>query len=64
MNSTMKVSRVVDDGDRTLLYPEKRDSNPFFDYHVIVPKGTEIKPGDTVEYEPYGFNFGRFVRKV
>lgn len=46
-----KVTNVVRDGDRTLLYIEKH-------YYIIVGKDSIINVGDEIEYEPYGVNFG------
>jgi len=53
--SRMKVSRTDDQGDRVLVYGNRDD------YHVICPKGTQVKPGETIMFEPYGVNFGFMV---
>lgn len=58
MNSFINISRVEDEGDRVLLY-DKSD-----DYHIIASRKDQVKVGDEVEYDPYGVNFGWFVRKV
>jgi hypothetical protein len=54
----LKVKRIVFDGDRILYY----DDDP--SYHVIGFKKQDIQVGDTIKYEPYGFNFGLFVAKL
>lgn len=58
-NSTMIVARVVNDGDRKLIY----DNIPGrMGYHVIADSKNDVKIGDQIEYEPYGANFGWFER--
>lgn len=48
------IERIVDEGDRVLLYGERDD------YHVITSqqKSAGLRPGDVITYEPYGANFG------
>lgn len=52
------ISRVDDQGDRVLLF----GSNP--NYHIIASPKDGVKAGDEIEFEPYGWNFGWFKRKV
>lgn len=54
----MKVLRKENEGDRTLLYA----ANPI--YHVIADPAVNVEVGDTVEFKPYGVNFGWFLRVV
>lgn len=58
-NETMVVSRVEIDGNRLLLYDKKPGA---LNYHIIANINTEVKAGDRIEFEPYGLNFGWFVR--
>ncbi len=58
-NETMVVSKIKIDGNRLLLYDKK--SGPL-NYHVIANIKEEVKAGDRIEFEPYGANFGWFVR--
>jgi len=57
----MEVGEIEVQAGRVLLIPKKDKGF----YHVITTKkeikGLEI--GDTIEYEPYGGNFGLFVAK-
>lgn len=53
----MVVEEIVDDGDRKILYGSKKG------YHLIADPNAEVQIGDTVEYEPCGFNFGWFRGK-
>lgn len=48
----MKVLKIVDEGDRLLLYGK----DPSF--HVIARPTDTVKVGDSIAYEPYGVNFG------
>ena len=57
-NRFINVSRVDNQGDRVLLYGKSED------YHVIAERDDEVRVGDEIEYDPYGANFGWFVRKV
>lgn len=54
---TMKVVRIVPEGDRTLLY----GTDPH--YHVIAKPNEDVKVGDEIIYEPYGGNFGWYKGK-
>ena len=60
--NTAVVARVVVEEDRTLIYPVQKPSR-WGEFHIISSneKAANIRPGDTVEYEPYGFNFGWLV---
>lgn len=44
--------------DKVLLY----GTNP--NYHLIASTRDKVEVGNTVEYEPYGINFGLFKRVV
>ena len=55
----MKVGDLDDQGDRILLY--ERPNAP---YHIIAPANAEVKVDDSVEYEPFGINFGWFVKVI
>lgn len=55
---TFIATKVDNQGDRVLIY----GPNP--NYYIIAPANTEVKEGDEIEYEPYGFNFGWFVEIV
>jgi len=57
MEKTMVVETVYREEDRTLLYRDAR-------YHVIAPRNVEVKPGDTIQYEPFGVNFGFFIENL
>ena len=54
--SKLTVTKVVDDGDRKLLYGHWKWDN----YHIICNPNEKVKIGDIVEYEPEGINFGWF----
>lgn len=58
---TMVAGRIVEQSDRILIY-EKGHESDLLPYHVIAEVGTKVNPGDKVEYEPGGVNFGWFVR--
>jgi hypothetical protein len=58
--SKLVVTRVEKEEDRVLLYGHEKWS----DYCIICKPDVDIKVGDTVEYEPYGYNFGWFKQKV
>ncbi|MEI6528469.1 MAG: hypothetical protein WCO10_02235 [bacterium] len=64
-NSTMVVGKIDDQGDRVLLYPQNDGKKHKFEYYVIASQDRvkDLKVGDTIEYEPYGANFGWFVAK-
>jgi hypothetical protein len=51
------VSRIDRQSYRVLIYGHPK----WADYHVIASIGVKIEVGDTVEYNPYGYNFGLFV---
>ena len=53
---TMIVGRIDRQAGRTLLY-----GNSLPDYHVIASVDCAVKIGDTIVYEPYGYNFGWYV---
>ncbi len=56
----MVISRIEEDeGDRVLLYTTN------YSFYVIAsPKeARNLNIGDTIDYEPYGANFGWFVAK-
>ncbi|QQG45621.1 MAG: hypothetical protein HYW89_01735 [Candidatus Sungiibacteriota bacterium] len=54
----MTVKKKVGETDRVLLYGT--DHN----YHLIARTVDDVEVGDTVEYEPYGVNFGWFKRVI
>ncbi len=58
--ATLIVTRIEPQNDRVLLYGAR------LDYHVIAgPRESQgLTVGDTIAYEPYGLNFGWFVRRV
>lgn len=58
MKRYLNIIRVDDQGDRVLLYGK----DPA--YHVIAGPEDNVQVGDEIEFEPYGFNFGWFKRKV
>lgn len=77
----MVVGKIVDEGDRVLLYPQSEDAqisrdvgcgkakmpaNVLGGYHIIASREqvADLKEGDIVEYEPFGFNFGWFSKKA
>ena len=55
-NRTLIVKHIDYQEDRTLLYGD----NP--NYHIIASKDCTAKEGDLVTYEPFGYNFGWFVK--
>jgi hypothetical protein len=59
----MKVDRLEDDEGRVLIYGWPTDDAYGVSYHVIATPAAAagIKPGDVIEYEPYGINFGWLV---
>ena len=54
----ISVMSVHDQGDRVLLFGS--DIN----YHIIASRADNVQVGDEIEFEPYGWNFGWFKRKV
>lgn len=54
----MTITRVENEGDRILAYGNRKH------YYIICNRKSDIKPGDIIEYEPYGGNFGWFVSFV
>jgi hypothetical protein len=56
--TAMKVLKKTAEENRILLY----GSDP--GYHVIAGKDAQIDVGDTIQYEPYGANFGWFIQKL
>jgi hypothetical protein len=58
--SQMEVTRVNDQGDRILFYGGREDD------HVIGSNKTaaDVKVGDTIVYEPDGWNFGWFQKRL
>jgi hypothetical protein len=63
---TGEVLKVEHEDDRTLLYLEfkKPGHRMSVDYYAIAKKDVKVSKGDTIEYEPYGYNFAWFVKKV
>jgi hypothetical protein len=63
-NPMVVVSKIVREGDRTLLY--SRDwlsrGNEYW-FKIIAGTDVDARVGDTVEYEPAGLNFGWFISK-
>jgi hypothetical protein len=57
-NKFINISRVDNQGDRVLLFGKSPD------YHVIASPEDGVQVGDEIEFEPYGWNFGWFKRKV
>lgn len=55
---TLVVVKKEVDEDRILLY----GTDP--GYHIIADMNVKVKVGDTIEYEPCGYNFGWFVKVV
>lgn len=53
-----KVKEVDDQGDRIILYGEDYQNG----YHVIADTDCPARSGDTVAYEPVGYNFGFFMK--
>lgn len=54
----MLVKTIADEEYRLLLYGISNE------FHVIANHDEKIFPGDVIEYEPYGINFGWFVKRV
>jgi len=63
MNKTLVIGVIDNQGDRILLYAKPGTNNG---YHVItnIKEEKNLKVGDTIEYEPFGVNFGWFVKKL
>lgn len=57
-NKKMIVSSIHDSIGGFIHIFEKDCTN----YFVMADKGTDIHVGDEIEYEPYGSNFGFFIR--
>lgn len=56
----MTVGRIERERDRTLIFSVGDSGNG---YRVIASKDIDgVKPGDQIEYEMCGFNFGWFLR--
>lgn len=60
MTQRMKIVKIKNDGDRLLLYGDESWNK--WDYHIITGIKNVVNVGDIVEYEPYGSNFGRFIK--
>jgi hypothetical protein len=60
-NPKTRVDTIVDDENRLLLYTND-DLGRKIRYHIIASTKDCVKIGDTIEYEPYGVNFGYFIR--
>jgi hypothetical protein len=58
MKRYLNIIRVDDQGDRVLLYGKDPD------YHIIASREDGVQVGNEIEFEPYGYNFGWFKRKV
>ena len=56
VTSSLVVVAVEHQHDRTIIYGKD------IHYHVVAPKNAPVTEGDTIECEPYGANFGWFVR--
>ena len=54
--SELTVTKVIREDDRTLLYGHPK----WDDYHIIAEPDVDVKVGDTVDYDPEGYNFGWF----
>ena len=55
---TFTVRKIVVEKDRQVLYSTNEQ------YHVIAPTDEHVRIGDTVRYEPYGYNFGWFKERI
>jgi hypothetical protein len=57
------VGRIEHEPDSVLLYEEPETR---WHFHVIATKeqAALVRPGDRIEYEPYGVNFGWFKSLV
>jgi hypothetical protein len=62
MTQRMKIVKIKNDGDRLLLYGD--ESFDRWGYHIIAGMTDDIRVGDIVEYEPYGSNFGKFIKVI
>lgn len=58
MGDKMEVRRIERQEDRTLIYGASKW------YHVIADPDCHVKEGDTILHEPYGINFGWFVKVI
>ncbi len=63
MNKQLQVAHIEHEGDRLVIYGCGYEKDPIR-YHVVAKPNEEVNEGDTIEYEPYGFNFGWFVSIV
>lgn len=57
-NQLITITKIEKQDDKVLLYG--LDKN----YYIIAEVNSSVKVGDRIEYEPYGANFGWFVRLV
>ena len=58
MNKALQIRKIIIEEDRILIFGDDPQ------YHVIADECDEpLFLGDTIEYEPCGFNFGWFIRK-
>lgn len=57
-NKSMVVTNIENEEDRALLYGSEKG------YHVIAGIDSIIKIGDKIVYEPYGYNFGWFIKVI
>lgn len=55
---TLIVKKIEREADRALLFGNDER------YHVISEKNEDVNVGDKIEYEPYGVNFGWYIKKV
>jgi hypothetical protein len=60
---TMIVDEIDIQEDRVIMYA-KGEKTSRWRYHIIGKKDLHIVPGDVIEYEPFGVNFGMFIQKV
>jgi hypothetical protein len=56
----MTVGRIVNDGDRRLLFESRDNPGDKNEYRVIASLTCPARVGDVIEYEPFGRNFGWF----
>jgi len=61
MNRFDFIERIEREQFRAVLYLR---NNTRHNFHVIAKKDESVVVGDEIEYEPYCFNFGYFVKKV
>lgn len=54
----MTILRIMRESNRVLLYGSADR------YHLIAKLSDDVRVGDVVEYEPFGFNFGWFTRVI